>query len=85
MPDPGRLPSAGESPFIESQWKEISQLKAKLRKFGMKEHEILLLVSYYVDNSTIADITKEHGFVSVSATYGLIRRAVDTLKRRKFK
>jgi hypothetical protein len=64
---------------------EINGIIRTLQKYGLPEHQIAILLDKFVDNKTLAEITRDRGFTSAGVTYYLYKLALDTLRARGFK
>jgi hypothetical protein len=64
---------------------EVTNMVKMLKKYGLPDHQIAILMDKFVDNKTMAQITKDRGFTSSGVVFYLYRLALDTLKARGFK
>lgn len=63
----------------------LDQLDIKLRRYGMQDHQVGLLISRFVDGRTLKEIAKQEGWRSEDTVSYHIRNALKELKERGFK
>ena len=60
------------------------ELRLKLKKYGLKEHEVDLLVARFEDEKTFDEIVKEQGWTSKGSLAWHLKQVLRTLKERNY-
>lgn len=63
---------------------EDHEIEARLRKFGLDNFEVELVMLRYIDNMTMKDIIEAQGWVSVNSVAHHLRSALRKLRKAGF-